>query len=367
MSTNKTGYRVIFSESSPNMGGQEWQLLQQMKALRASGVDVLLACRPGAKIEAHAAAMNLPVQTFAFRNSVHLPTIVGLRRLIGALRPTACICHSGHDTNNMAIAARAFTLHRPKLFRSKTYLAGRASAYSYNHLVDRTFTPSEYLRAGILANSRIDASKTQVIYPGVDFDKLDREREAALPPELAAWLAATHGALIVQVGMLRQEKGHIMMLEALAQARPHMPPIRFAIIGGGPERPAIERRAAELGLTDCLWIGELKSVAPIVARADLLVMPSLVEPLGMAQIEAAGLGIPVIATRVGGIPETIADHRTGLLVSPDAASLAEALAYALSNPETMRELAERARADVRTRFSVERNAEALQGLIGMAR
>lgn len=83
----------------------------------------------------------------------------------------------------------------------------------------------------------------------------------------------------------------------------------------------------------------------------------------MAQIEAAGLGTPLVASNVGGIPETISDQETGLLGAPHADDFARLLDYALSHRDVMRTMAHRAQADVRSRFSVENNINALESLI----
>ena len=84
-----------------------------------------------------------------------------------------------------------------------------------------------------------------------------------------------------------------------------------------------------------------------------MVMPSTYEPLGMSQIEALGLGVPVVASRVGGIPETVADRKSGLLVAPsDVQAWREALAWALAHPSEMRAFAAIGRADVRRRFDL---------------
>lgn len=334
-----------------------------MQSLRASGVEVALVCRPEARIAALANSMNIPVHALPFRNSLDVRTIFGLRKIIAARRPGACICHSGHDANNLALAARLLGKRRPKLIRSKTYLAGEVSARHYNRFVDCTVTPSQYLRNRILANSAIDPSRVGVLYPGVDFSRLDAQCDVGVPPELASWLAQESGALIVQVGMLRKEKGHVLMLEAIAKLRSRWPSIRFAMIGSGPEDEAIRLRTKALDLCGRVWIGELNCIAPILQAADLAVMPSLEEPLGMAQIEAAGLGVPVIASNVGGIPETISDGATGLLVEPHAEAFARAVDYALSHRKDMLQMANAARADVRARFSVAGNARALLSLI----
>lgn len=334
-----------------------------MQSLRASGVAVALVCRPEARIAVLADSMNIPVHALPFRNSLDVRTIVGLRKIIAARRPDACICHSGHDANNLALAARLLRTRRPKLIRSKTYFAGKVSALHCNHFVDCTVTPSQYLRNRILANGGIDPSRVGVLYPGVDFTRLDAQCDGDVPLGLSSWLAQESGALIVQVGMLRKEKGHVLMLEAIAKLRSRWPSIRFAMIGSGPEDEAIRLRAKVLDLCGRVWIGELKCIAPILQAADLAVMPSLEEPLGMAQIEAEGLGVPVIASNVGGIPETIFDGITGLLVEPDAEAFAHAVDYALSHREDMLRMAKAARADVRARFSAAGNTRALLSLI----
>jgi glycosyltransferase involved in cell wall biosynthesis len=362
-SNNKKIDSVIFTESSPDIGGQERQLLIQMRSLLASGIDVVLACRPNSRVGALAATMNIRTETLPFRNGADPRTIIGLCRLIAAMRPAACVCHSGHDTDNLAIAARFFGRNRPRLIRSKAYLAGKISANSYNYFVDVTFTPSKYLRSRILSNSRVDPKRIEVVYPGVDFEKLDAERYLDLPSDLSHWIERKRGALIVQVGMLRKEKGHLMMLDAIAKLRSRWPPVHYAIVGSGPEQESIKQRAIELGLYDQIWMGELPSVAAILEKADLVVMPSFVEALGMAQVEAAGLGIPIVASNIGGIPETISHLETGLLAEPNANDFAQWLDYALCHPDEMRAMAHRARADVRSQFSIENNASALKSLI----
>jgi hypothetical protein len=97
--------KILFSESSLNLGGQELQLLQQMQALNARGIKTHLLCRPNAKIATKATQLGLAMTTIAFRNSMHLPSIFQVRRCFVSLRPDALICHSGHDANVCAIAA----------------------------------------------------------------------------------------------------------------------------------------------------------------------------------------------------------------------------------------------------------------------
>ncbi|MBP9714463.1 MAG: glycosyltransferase family 4 protein [Sterolibacterium sp.] len=353
--------RVLFTESSPNLGGQELQLLQQMVALQARGIETRLACRPASRIAQVATERGLPVIPVAFRNSLHLPSMLTLVRLLRAWSPEVIISHSGHDANNAALAARLTLRPRPRLVRSRTYLPGRPSAWSYNTLTDLTLTPSEEIRSQLLANPLIRIERVRVLYPGIDIARLVQEATLPLPAALTAWLEAHPGPLLVHAAMLRHEKGHAVMLAALAQLKREFPTVRYVIAGEGELRGALEARVCEHGLQEhVLFAGLVPHIAALYRRADLVVMPSLVEPLGMSQSEALALGVPVVASHVGGIPETLTDNRTGLLVAPgNVDDWVISLRRALKQPETMQRMALAGREVVHARFSLEANTEQL--------
>ncbi len=357
--------RILFSESSPNLGGQELQLLQQMAALKARGIETRLACRPTSRIAQVAVERGLTIVPVAFRNSLHLPSLRALVRLLRDWSPEVIISHSGHDANNCAIAARLTRRPRPRLIRSRTYLPGRPSAWSYNTLSDLTLTPSEDIRSTLLANPLIRTERVRVLYPGIDIARLMQEATFPLPQSLAAWLDTHPGPLLVHTAMLRHEKGHVVMLAALAELIKEFPDLRYVIAGEGELRAALEARVNELGLnTHVLFAGLLPHVAALYRRADLVVMPSLIEPLGMSQSEALALGVPVVASHVGGIPETIIDGRTGLLVQAgNIDDWVMTLRRALNQPEAMQRMAMMGREFVSARFSLEANTHQLLSVI----
>lgn len=351
---------VLFTESSPHLGGQELQLLQQMGALQARGWATALACRPGSAIAAVAGERGLRTIELPLRRAADAASLRALRRFLVAERPRAVIGHSGHDAN-LALLAAWTLARRPRLLRSKTYLAGRSpSPWTHARLVDRVLVPSAWLRSQLLEAPGIRAERVAVLHPGVDFQALDASAGDPLPAALHDWLSARSGPLVVQVGMLRGEKGHAQVLPALARAFARHPSARYVAAGAGPEAAALDEQVRALGLADRVRIAPVRPVAPLLSRADLLLMPSTVEPLGMAQVEALGLGVPVLASRVGGIPETVRDEVTGRLLPPhDATAWTSAIAAHLADPAPLRQMAVRGRADVRARFSVEANTEAL--------
>ena len=222
--------------------------------------------------------------------------------------------------------------------------------------------PSRFMQAQI--QKQFPSKRVEVVYPGVDFAKLDGQTEADLPEALSHWLAQRPDAeVVMQVGMFRREKGHHIVLEAIAQLLATRPNVVYVMAGGG-KADVLTAHIERLGLQDKVWMGELRAIAPALRQADVMVMPSLLEPLGMVQIEALGLAVPVIVSNVGGIPETVTHQQTGLIVddmSPEA--WAHAIDYALSHPDTMRAWARAGQAQVRQQFSPEYTTKRLLQLL----
>jgi glycosyltransferase involved in cell wall biosynthesis len=130
----------------------------------------------------------------------------------------------------------------------------------------------------------------------------------------------------------------------------------LCMIGDGPDRPAVERRAHELGLMrDTLFLGYQEEVAPFYAAFDAMILPSINEGTPVSAIEALAAGRPVVATRVGGVPDVVREGEDGFLVEPgDVDALAERLARLAADPELRARLGAAGRARVVPRYSVER-------------
>ena len=145
------------------------------------------------------------------------------------------------------------------------------------------------------------------------------------------------------VGSFRSRvKGFDVLLEALASLRTCQYPL--LVVGDGALRPAMERRAARLGLSGRVtFLGHRRNVRSIMRRAALLVVPSRWEGLPMVLLEAMAEGCPVVASAVGGIPEVVENGVTGWLVQPDSApKLAAQIEAVLESPEELSRAASRA-------------------------
>lgn len=358
----RAGKAILFLESSPNIGGQELQLLQQMQELQKLGYLVRLLCQANARITDFARAQGLDTAPVAFRNAVHLPSIFAVRRHILELNACAVILHSGHDAIVGALAAKSCRRLRPVAIRMRTYQHKPPQAFPYQQLFDHTLACSDYLRGQILSNPKIAPDRVGILYPGIDFERFSSRADAgAIPPHIDQWLARHRGPVMLQGAMLRAEKGHRTIINALPQILRSHPTLRYIIAGEGHLRSELIALIAQLGLQEQVYLaGMVSPMAPLLHRADLAILPSLVEPLGMFQIEAIDQGIPTIAARVGGIPETITHEESGLLVAAENIDAwAQAIVWALDHPETMRSWAQQGKVRNRERFGIASNTRQL--------
>lgn len=143
------------------------------------------------------------------------------------------------------------------------------------------------------------------------------------------------------VGALQPHKGHAVLLEAFAALPEALRTATLLIAGAGPERAHLEARRSALGLSASVrFLGERPDIRSLLPALDLLVAPSVGrEGLGVAVLEAMDAGVPVVASRVGGLPEVVLDRATGILVPEgDPQALAAAMAALLADPAHAREL-----------------------------
>jgi glycosyltransferase involved in cell wall biosynthesis len=130
------------------------------------------------------------------------------------------------------------------------------------------------------------------------------------------------GPVIASIGRLSREKGHADLLDAVASVVAAGQPCSVVLAGDGPERAALEERSRQLGLADTVhFLGYVARPQVVLEEADLMVLPSHTEGLPNAVLEALAMGVPVLATAVGGTPEVVSDGTTGRLVPPAAPQL----------------------------------------------
>jgi glycosyltransferase involved in cell wall biosynthesis len=197
---------------------------------------------------------------------------------------------------------------------------------------DLVYTVSQDMKRKLL-RGRTPERNIRVIHTGLEPRNL---RAACSPASARASLGLPEDAFLIGVvGRLSGEKGHLVLLDALARLRQAHPHAHLLIVGTGYMQPLIEARARELGLADCVHIPGFVEDLPTALRAmDVCVLPSILEEgFPTALVEAQMAGLPVVGSDIGGTRETKIPGETGLLARPgDPDSLAAVLARLAADP-----------------------------------
>jgi glycosyltransferase involved in cell wall biosynthesis len=250
----------------------------------------------------------------------------------------------------------SFTAHGSDLHRDRHMLREKVAEARF------VVPISEFNRRVILDEcGEEQAAKLEVIHCGIDPEVF---RPALEPP------AAAPGAIrLVCVGTLHAVKGQVFLLEACRRLFERGIAFRCDLVGDGPDRRRLARRARALGIAGSVrFLGAQtrEEVAARLREADVAVVPSVPtrdgrrEGIPVALLEAAASGRAVVASRLSGIPEAIEDGVDGILVpAGDAEALATALAELAGDPELRRRLGAAARARMLRDFDLARNARAL--------
>jgi glycosyltransferase involved in cell wall biosynthesis len=286
-----------------------------------------------------------------------LARVVGLARRIGA---DVVQSHS-YKPHVLALAVRAAT-GAPWLGHHHGWTAENDKVRRYHRLdgltlprADRVVAVAESART-IVVNEGVAPGRVAVIFNAVDAVDL---RAAESRAEARAQLGLAPDATVAcVVGRLSHEKGQDVALRALARLRDEGVAVTFAFAGDGPDRAALEALARELSLGDrAVFLGHQPRVGRVYAASDLLVMPSRSEAMPNALLEAMTVSLPVVATRVGGVPEVADDGDHALLAAPDdPAALADAVARVVRDRSAANDRAARARARALDRHDPRRRA-----------
>jgi N-acetyl-alpha-D-glucosaminyl L-malate synthase BshA len=173
--------------------------------------------------------------------------------------------------------------------------------------------------------------------------------------ELRASLAPQGEPLLVHVSNLRPVKRPVDCVEILARVLQQGISTRLIMVGDGSERPQAEQRARDLGIADqCVFVGEQANIVDYLSTAGVLLLPSAQESFGLAALEAMACEVPVVASRVGGVPEVVTDGETGFLSEVgDVDKMAADAARLLTNEKLRLEMGKRARESALTRYNTD--------------
>jgi sugar transferase (PEP-CTERM/EpsH1 system associated) len=231
-----------------------------------------------------------------------------------------------------------------------------------HNLLRRLLTPvidcfvpvSPDLRGWLGRAAGVPDAKNLLIDNGVDTRSYAPDIEAARPD---GWPDFSDCFVIGTVGRVQDVKDHAGLVDAFALLRERMPAkrLRLVIVGDGPLRAALAAKIKAAGLADSVFLpGARNDIAAIMRTFDVFVLSSIAEGTPVTLLEAMACALPAVCTRVGGIPDLVAEHHTGLLVpAREPQAMAEALATYVGQPQLAREHGMAGRRVVEARYSID--------------
>lgn len=357
--------RILHTESSLGWGGQEIRVLTEARGVARRGHEVAIAAPREARIFAEAPAygveiVELPIARKGLRGAA------AVKRFLGGRAFDVVNTHSSTDSWHVALAC-AWARRMPAIVRTRHISSpvprNFASRWLYTR-AERIVTTGERLRRQVIAETGADPQRVVSIPTGIDLSRFQPGDRAGARTRLGLPAAET---LVGIVATLRSWKGHLHLLEAIASLG--RPGVRLVIVGDGPMRAALERRAAELApAARVTFAGNQRDVAPWMHAFDLFCLPSYAnEGVPQALAQAMACGLPVVTTPVGSIGELVDDGRTGVLVPPaDPVSLARAIAALLDDAARRAALGLAAAAEARARLGEDRMIDAMIGVFAEA-
>jgi glycosyltransferase involved in cell wall biosynthesis len=342
--------KVLHVEGGRHLHGGAFQVVSLAKGLAERGHHCLLACRPGSELAA-AARPHADVRDIEMRGDGDLRIVVRLLRLIRETRPDLIHLHSRIGADIWGGVAGRFAglpvVHTRRVDNPEP----RMLVASKYRLHDRVIAISEEI-GRVLISGGLPARKLRVVRSAVEWERWAHPCDRQLVAERLGIPA--NALLIGVVAQLIARKGHRYLIAALPAIVAQNPGMRVVFFGRGPMEKELRRLVSDAGLDRVVQIAGFRDdLAEILACLDLLVHPATMEGLGVSLLQTASAGVPIVASRAGGIPEAVRDGENGILVPPgDVPALREAVGSLLADPARCRAFGERGRALMAREFSV---------------
>lgn len=317
-----------------------------VRKLQRAGVDVTVIDDPDDAIATATLAAHLAdVRADVIHNHMYRAEIVGTKAAIA-------LGEAGHRRPWVLS-----TVHSSRIRPNEDQEELRRLTPQMNHLI----AVSKAIVAKIEDEGR-EGAPVSLIYNGVDLERYDHQEPCCTLRE--EYGMEGDAAIVGVVGRLELEKGHPTLLEAWPQVLERVPNAYLLIVGEGSRLDALHQIAQEQGIErHVIFTGRRDDIPAVTAAFDVAVLPSYREAQGLTILEAMAMSRPVVASRVGGIPEMIDDGRNGLLVPPhDPPALANAIVRLLTNHPLADMIGRAGHDTVHDRFCIQLMVNAVQEL-----
>jgi glycosyltransferase involved in cell wall biosynthesis len=359
--------RVLFWSETfwPRVGGVENLAARLLPALRARGHEFVVVTWENIEIPDQITYRDIPVFRFPFFSAGcqgSLAALLEYRRRVAQLKK-----EFAPDLVHVNSYGRSVLFHLETAGVSPTpslvtlHQALPDEPIGRNSLLGNLLHSAAWVTAcssSVLAHVRKLLPEitpfSSVIHNGIEMPAQDPSPISFDPPR------------ILCLGRLVPEKGFDLALAALSVVFRRFPNARLVIVGDGPQEAKLKQQTIDLGLARCVeFVGGVppEKIADLIAEATLVLVPSRLEGFGLVALEAGSMARPVIAARVGGLPEVVAHDETGLLVeSENSEALTEAIKLLIDQPDKARRMGLAARERAQKEFGWERHVDAYDGL-----
>jgi len=330
-----------------------------MRGLQERGHENVLLCPQGIALAERARTLGLRVQEVPFWGDGDLRFILATRRMVRTERPDVVHLHSRRGADTLGgLGARWGGAPAVVLSRRVDDPVSPSgwNRWRFGPLCDHIIAVSEGIRQ-VLLEAGVPSEKITCVRSALDLSPFHLSDQ---PGELRQELGFPEDSLVVGlIAQLIERKGHRYLIEAIPAILARCPHTYFLFCGRGPLENRLRQQVQALGLEERVRFAGFRNDIPrILAGLDVVVHPALREGLGVALLEAMAARRPIVATRVGGIPEAVRHGENGLLVPPaDSAALGEALITLLTEAELRERLGQRGRDIVEREFSVDQMVE----------
>ena len=328
---------ILYVESSRSWGGQEYRTCLEINWLNAHGHQAWLACNPGSQVHSKASELGTRVLTMSLRSRVDPLCSWRLWRFCRRNKINLLKTYSSKDHwLCLPLYLCGIPLSRARCITDPIGSKGRA--FVFKHGCSQIVADASVIKRQLVEEHRVDPAKIEVIGSAVDLEKFKPPRDGTkFRHEIGV---GDNIPLIGNVGMIRPDKGQLVLVEAAHLVLQKRPDARFVIVGQGTgilKRGINVRHAIDQArLADKIIMAGYRWDTPdVYAACDMIVIASLrTEASPIVLREAFASGRPVIATKVGDIPEIIENRQNGLLIQPgDSQALAAAILEFIFDPK----------------------------------
>jgi glycosyltransferase involved in cell wall biosynthesis len=360
--------RIMMMMSSLAMGGGEKTVLALMPKLKALGHEVTLLTmntRRDSSLVDELKEIGIPRIDLNARRMLDFAAWQRFRQIIKT-RQFDIIHPQDQDTIIYGALAHRFlgmpsVMTRHVMDEPQTTLKLRLRAnlllFAAKNGYDKVVTVSQAVKRHFHELTDIPMERIEPVYNGLQFDRFDTLSQRDAVREAEGW--AQDLQIITMVAVLRAGKGHEVLFAALPKIKAEFPKARIKLVGGGELEAELKAQAnAHLDIIE--FMGQRADVPRLLGASDILVLPSWTEALPTVLMEAGAVGLPVVATDVGGTREIVEEGKTGYVVKAgDSEAIAQRICDLLGNPEAARAMGTAAKSLVRTKFTLEKQAEVL--------